>query len=270
MFDLEKIKSAINASIDFHSELGSTNDQAIELAKSNSIERPCLVLTEHQTAGRGQRGRTWFADRGSLTCSWMTEDLPLRDDNTVGIQRNLVSPAVALAVAMAIEKQTALEDIQLKWPNDLVIDNRKLCGILIESIAVESSNPAINPSALVVGIGINVNNSDIVLPESLSLGSGLAPTSIQLETGIATNQTDLLIEVVNRLRFELTNLSADSQGIIARYNHRLYRRGEKIQVTSSGGQNRTGICREMSRDGGLIIETINGTEVIFSGIIAAI
>ncbi len=190
MFDLERIKQETSvAQIDFHEEIGSTNDRAIELIKQNAIPLPALVLTNNQTAGRGQRERTWWSNNGSLTFTWITSDSQLscfESANSPGAvaSRSLLPIIVANATCKAIEATTGLRNIAIKWPNDLLVENRKLSGVLIESIRqgnkadsdqadsdqadsnqANSNQPRAHDSqsnpnvCYAVGIGINVNNN---------------------------------------------------------------------------------------------------------------
>ena len=82
--------------------------------------------------------------------------------------------------------------------------------------------------------------------------------------------TQLLIRLVNQVHQEIQMIVDQNESLIQRYNQRLFRCDQEIHVTYPDGSHRTGICKAISNEGGLIIETINGTEVIFSGTIAAV
>jgi BirA family biotin operon repressor/biotin-[acetyl-CoA-carboxylase] ligase len=133
---------------------GSTNADVLALARDGAAEGVVLVA-DHQSAGRGRLGRSWEAPPGaslllSILCRPSSGDVVLTNDEV-----HLVTMAVGVAAAEAVRAATGA-DVRLKWPNDLVVETadgtRKLSGILSESI-VEGGRV----TALVVGIGINVN-----------------------------------------------------------------------------------------------------------------
>lgn len=105
-----------------------------------------MVFTQHQTEGRGQHGRTWHAPPGVLTASFVLDRIPVA-------QLPGLSLAAGLAVIYAIEDLSAdcRDLLRLKWPNDVVIDQRKLAGILCEATSAVTSSPA----RVVVGVGLN-------------------------------------------------------------------------------------------------------------------
>ena len=316
MFDLERIKQETSvAHIDFHEEIRSTNDRAIELIKHNAIPFPALVLTNNQTAGRGQRERTWWSDKGSLTFTWVTSDSQLSCFEVANSQeavaaRSLLPIIVANATCKAIEATTGLRNIAIKWPNDLLVENRKLSGILIESIR-QTNQANLNKSrthgsqsqpnvCYAVGIGINVNNNQSEL-ESGGLGDQQTrnhrtlspqesatrengdensrtklgrPTSILAEISKNTSLEDLLIAIIQQLNHDTRQLRT-GQGnpiseIVETYNQRLAFRGQEIRINQAGQTERLGICQGINSDGNLLLQTSKGIEAIFSGIIQAV
>jgi BirA family biotin operon repressor/biotin-[acetyl-CoA-carboxylase] ligase len=143
--DSEKIKIAIEpenlhflSRIEIFDNIDSTNTYLLNQAKMGAPSGS-VCLAEEQTAARGRRGRTWFSARGSnIACSllWRFSDSSLSG----------LSIAVAVMVSNALKKYGILNGIQLKWPNDVLFDGRKLAGILLEQ-----SN-----TGVVIGIGINL------------------------------------------------------------------------------------------------------------------
>ena len=132
------------ATVEFHRRLGSTSDRAKELSAA-SVATPGIVVAEQQTAGRGRGQNRWAAAPGALTFSLLL-DAP--QTSTLA----WASLGAAVAVAEALEKTArdlgSAVETQLKWPNDVLCAQRKLCGILLETTA----------SRWIVGVGINVNN----------------------------------------------------------------------------------------------------------------
>jgi BirA family biotin operon repressor/biotin-[acetyl-CoA-carboxylase] ligase len=132
----------------YFDEVGSTNTEALEWS-SEGAPHGALVVTDHQTGGRGRRGRDWFSEPGTA----LQLSLVLRPVLPLDVF-GLVSAAIGLACAEAIEELTSLPAV-LKWPNDVTVEHRKLAGILVESrVAGHRIDVA------VAGVGINVSPSE--------------------------------------------------------------------------------------------------------------
>ena len=145
-----KVETGV-ARLEVSESLPSTNDLAKALVKQSASDAlPLLVLTRIQTHGRGQGDHRWFAGTGSLTFSLAIAQHAIVEAS------GLIPASVAVAVCEAIEVTTRLSNVKIKWPNDIIISKRKVGGILIESV-VSNDEPAV--PRLVIGIGINVNNS---------------------------------------------------------------------------------------------------------------
>ena len=141
-------------------EAGSTNSVLLERARQGDT-RPCLLVAEHQSAGRGRLGRVWHSAPGSS----LTFSLGLR---LAPAEWSGLSLAVGLALAEALEPDDlAPQRLALKWPNDLLLRDdrgpRKACGILVETVSTDAANDAA-PTAryAVVGVGLNI------LPQAVS------------------------------------------------------------------------------------------------------
>ena len=130
--------------------LDSTNAQAILLARQNAAEE-AVVTARRQTGGKGRQGKRFESPEGGLYLSVLTSKL------APGEQIYALTPAAALAARCAVLRTFGL-DCRIKYPNDLILEGRKVCGILCESLSLPDR------FAVVIGIGINVQ-SDIVLPE---------------------------------------------------------------------------------------------------------
>jgi BirA family transcriptional regulator, biotin operon repressor / biotin---[acetyl-CoA-carboxylase] ligase len=147
--------------VEIHEEIGSTNDRAAELARDPHIELPALVVAHLQTAGRGRGTNKWWSADGALTFSILLDPAALGINIADWPQLSLVTAiAVCDALTLEFDSQSAISNPQsprlaIKWPNDVMLDNRKICGILIESPG--GAAPA--KDRLIIGIGINVNNS---------------------------------------------------------------------------------------------------------------
>lgn len=145
------IQHAGLAGAESHDTLGSTNDQAAEHASAQNCQLPYLIHAFHQTRGRGRGTNQWHSSNGSLTFSLMIPG------DFAGLQPEhwpRVALVTGLAIAEVIEAQSQSISIQLKWPNDLFIDGKKLAGILVESPPASGTNPR----TIIIGVGINVAN----------------------------------------------------------------------------------------------------------------
>ncbi len=146
--------------------IGSTNDEVLARAKQGAVEG-LVVTAEEQTAGRGRRGRAWVSPAGmGLHCSVL-----LRPPQALKLAPHVTMLAALAGVETA---RTVGITARVKWPNDMVVDGRKLGGVLTEV----ARSPG-QPSALVVGIGINVNHLEADLPPELRVPA----TSLRMESG---------------------------------------------------------------------------------------
>lgn len=154
-------------------ELPSTNDYARYITRQNAIESGTTVRTNRQTAGRGQLGAVWESAPGeNLTLTIIMHPVWLRAEAQVGL-----SQAIALAVAAAIRLVTPELVPIIKWPNDIIIQNKKVGGILIEN---SISGQHISQSLLGIGLNINQLFFSSALPNAASLSS-LSGREVDLE-----------------------------------------------------------------------------------------
>lgn len=131
--------------LEIHRRIGSTNDRARDLAEAGAIAGT-VVLADAQTAGRGRRGRRWHSPPGKA----LMFSIVLRPDPSDALAPGAAPLRVGLVTADAIERVTGLR-VSLKWPNDLLVDGRKVGGILCEgALAVDGTG------FVIAGIGVNV------------------------------------------------------------------------------------------------------------------
>lgn len=147
-------------------ECPSTNTFAAELSQSGQAPEGTVIIAHNQTAGRGQRGNTWEAGKGlNLTLSVILHPVFLKVPDQF-----LLNKAVSLAVQALVQTHTDLP-VRVKWPNDIMIGDRKTCGILIEN---QITGDKLNRS--IVGIGLNVNQTEFSLPGATSISVGAKKT----------------------------------------------------------------------------------------------
>ena len=214
-------------------------------ARARSGEEPGLVLvTEHQTAGRGRLDRVWETPpRTSLTFSVL-----LRPD---------VPPAtwtwLPLLTGYAVQAALAdrLPDIALKWPNDVLVEDRKVAGILVERVETPSGPMA------VVGTGINVDQTLDELPVPIA-------TSVVLESGEPVDRTELLGTVLGSLH-GLQGLLRDLDGLRTAYGDVCATLGRTVEVHLPGGEVRRGEALDVDGSGALVVSTADGTFTVAAG-----
>jgi BirA family biotin operon repressor/biotin-[acetyl-CoA-carboxylase] ligase len=234
----------------------STNSDAIVDLQSNRIDGsvvPRLYLADHQTAGRGRQGNAWISDDDNLTFS-IVVDLPKNHPSV-----SLLSPAVGVAVARAIEFSYAPCRVALKWPNDLcafLSKNRntrpelcKLGGILIETAATVDRR-------FVIGIGLNLNRAP-----ALNVRSNTPPASIADLTSREIGRAKLLTAIAESLTETLPNLSQGSSELIQQYRSRCALKGNELSLQQND-QVVTGYCVGVTDDGSLEL-IIDGRPQLF-------
>jgi BirA family biotin operon repressor/biotin-[acetyl-CoA-carboxylase] ligase len=203
-------------------KIGSTNTAAMEAASAGAPEGS-VFLAEQQTAGRGRGGHSWHsAQSDGIYCSVILRPaLPPSD-------ALILSLAAGLAVHAAVRQIDSRVRADLKWPNDLLIEGKKFCGILTEMNA-----EATRVRYLVIGIGINVNQTKF--PADLSDTA----TSLRLATGSAWSRMELcatLLKSLEREYHDFLNKADGCESILRRFQERSSSvRGQKVRVEENGG-----------------------------------
>ncbi|MBF6589603.1 MAG: biotin--[acetyl-CoA-carboxylase] ligase [Ktedonobacterales bacterium] len=217
-------------------EIGSTNTHAHDLARRGTAEGT-LVVTDHQTAGRGRIGRTWQ----SLPGQQLTLSLVLYPR----FPPHFLVMASALAVAEAIAATTPLQP-GIKWPNDILLDGRKLCGILIETSA----------DFAILGLGLNVNGTLTHPPDVAARATTLARA-----LGHEVSREALAAELLRRLDGYYTTLqtgATDAQATLRdAWRDRLVMLGQQVMLRQ-GGQALAGIAEDVDAGGALLLRTPDG------------
>jgi BirA family transcriptional regulator, biotin operon repressor / biotin---[acetyl-CoA-carboxylase] ligase len=202
-------------------EVASTNTFALELVRSTPVAEGTVVSAQHQTAGRGQRGSQWQSNPGeNLTLSIVLRPAFLAPSAQFDLTR-----VVALAVAETVEQTcegTGVK-ISVKWPNDIYINQRKVAGILVETIL--GNNRFV---AAVVGIGLNVNQ--------LQFGELAArATSLRLITGKTANTETLLARLCEFLeKYYLLLRAGKTDELRQMYEQKLYLRNAQARFSENG------------------------------------
>ncbi|QDS95149.1 Bifunctional ligase/repressor BirA [Roseimaritima multifibrata] len=235
----------------YHEATSSTNTWALnESVEADSLPR--LVVADSQTAGRGRLGRNWHSDQGTLTFS-------LRVSATALNLSSAVSPMIALAAGMgvadAIEHRLAPLRVQLKWPNDVYLGNRKIAGILVEATGPKAER-------VVVGVGINIDTRFEQAAEPLSATA----TSLSEAATTGLTRYELLPSVVQQIVARINQLNQQTSEFLDEYRTRCYLTGKTIRIERPD-RIFTGTVQGVATDGGLTVVTPTGPETIYSGVI---
>jgi BirA family transcriptional regulator, biotin operon repressor / biotin---[acetyl-CoA-carboxylase] ligase len=230
----------IGKTIIVHETVTSTNEYAKGLNDSDG-PHGTVVVAEEQTAGRGRFGRRWESSKSmNLLFSVL-----LRPDAFHNDRIPLVPFAAAVAVAEAIEAVTGLQ-VECKWPNDLLISRKKMTGMLLESSMVGA-----RIEKLVLGIGINVNQTEF--PESIIP----QPTSLQIESGRVVDRNYLLERLLGTLEARYLQLLNEPPALmLATWKSRTTMFGTRVTVDEAN-KTFSGIAEDISADGSLLVRMDN-------------
>lgn len=224
--------------------IGSTNDFLSEMIASQPVENYTVVTATSQMKGRGQQGANWYSEPGkNLTVSVYIESVFASPDAIFTL-----NAAVALAVADTLATFD-LQDVAIKWPNDILSGSSKVSGILIENTWRSSH------VASIVGIGLNVNQTDFAGMPSVSSMALLKNRQFDRDAVL-----DILLTNLKAWTLEAENRSEE---IWSAYHKLLFKRD--VPAVFESGQGLTmGIVRGVTHDGRLRVEQEDGTEKLFA------
>lgn len=183
----------------------STNDIALEFIKNRTYTDGMIIYTDYQTAGRGQRGNVWVSEAGKnlmfsviLDCSFVAAS-------------NLFQLHQMVSLAIANTLKNYFRNVKIKWPNDIMVANQKICGILIEN----TMKGAYIEQTL-IGVGLNVNQGHFLIPNT---------TSFHDLTGEDADRMQILGEILSALEENFFVLkSGKTEELKARYHEMLYQK----------------------------------------------
>ncbi|HLX12363.1 MAG TPA: biotin--[acetyl-CoA-carboxylase] ligase [Bacteroidota bacterium] len=227
-------------------EVDSTNTYAKSLLREG-IKSGTVVIAESQTAGRGRLGRLWQSEKyANLTFSVIVL-------NVMAESAGVLPLAVGLAVAEALDDVTGLS-FACKWPNDILHDGRKICGILCESIAEPDGKLSI-----IIGIGVNVNQQSFA-PEIADRA-----TSLSLTAHKEFDRPAVLSVILKHLELELDNLFDEgAPNIIARWKQHAPMLGNEISINQQDIKV-NGIALDIAPNGSLIVQAGNKRISVLAG-----
>lgn len=224
--------------VEIYKEIDSTNLRARELGLKGEKEG-ALIVTETQTAGRGRLGRVWHSPAGlNLYFSILlrpgipSEEIPL------------ITLFAGLGIAEAVGKVTGITP-DIKWPNDLLLNGRKIAGMLAEMEFQPPDDPVV-----VLGIGLNVNMPPDKLPEDLSKTAG----SLLIATGREWDRHVLLAEILKGIEANYMELTSGGvAGLLERYRDVCFTLGAKVKM-SKGADIVVGTAVDVDQMGQLVVK----------------
>lgn len=226
----------IGRSVRFYQSTGSTMDDAAQWARDGAGDG-AVVVAETQTASRGRLGRRWISDEGNLYFSVLVRPEP--------DALPLLSPLAGVAVARSMRQVAGLYPT-IKWPNDVMIDGRKVAGILAES--------ALSGSQIqhaVVGIGVNV-----ALDVSADPEIAVTATSLNHASGSEIDRAELLRRILQHMDALYLELRR-GRSPIAEWRRWLDTLGQQVTVTHHG-ESDTGLAEDIDEHGNLLLRTDSG------------
>lgn len=228
-------------------ETDSTNEYAKRFIEDGwSGDELIAITAQYQTAGKGRRGREWVSPPGTaLMFSLMFK--PKLDMDQCSM--------VTLIAAMAINKAMADIDVetQIKWPNDVIVGGKKICGILTEAV--------VDKGYMIVGCGVNLNQEEF--PEDLADKA----TSILIETGDCVDEDSLLECIISHFEkyLEALNEAGNMSGLRDEYNEMLVNKASEVTVLDPQGEY-NGISEGINDKGELIVKKEDGSlENVYAG-----
>ncbi len=244
-FDIKLDTEVLARHFVYLEELDSTNSFLLE--NDEYRENGTTVLAEYQLKGRGRKDRDWIAAKEQALTFSVLINKNIDKDNV-----NVINLSASLAVAQALENLHQLK-VNLKWPNDVLIDNKKIAGILIESTSRGNKI-----EKLVVGIGINANQPNFKGKYALP------PTSVRLEIKRPVSRERLLSEIINVLEENLIQIGTDRNKILKHWKSRCKMIGEKVRIFSDEKEE-FGVFDDLDENGFLLLKTNTGIKTIHYG-----
>jgi BirA family biotin operon repressor/biotin-[acetyl-CoA-carboxylase] ligase len=230
--------------------VGSTNTEAAAWAEEGAVEGS-VVVTEYQSEGRGRHGRTWDAPKGQNLMFSVVLRPSLPPD-----QFGLITIAASVAVAEAVEAFVEPHRPTLKWPNDVLLEGRKTCGMLLES-----SLSGAQDHVVVLGVGLNVNQT--TFPDALADTA----TSLRLTAGRTVPRAPLFARLLHALERRYDAIQhGDDATVRSAFEDRLATHGEPTTLRFTGtSRTVTGTVEGITETGALRLDTPGGPRRLHAG-----
>ncbi len=231
-------------------EVMSTNTVAKFLSE-NDVSNGTVIISEKQSGAKGRLGKSWESPLGGIWLSLVVK--PNVDHSKI--------PMITLATGVAVVKtleRIGIENAEIKWPNDVMINDKKVCGILTEAITKFNSIESV-----IIGVGIDANFDVNVLSEELQEGT----TTLDIELGHRVNENEIIRFFLEE--FERIGILFEEGGferILKEWRKYSYSIGKIVEVREPFSKSYDGYVLGISREGALVVEKIDGTlEKVISG-----
>lgn len=216
-------------------EIDSTNKF---LKEQNNLQDYDCVIAKTQTAGVGRRGNVWVSNEGMAIFSFA-----LKEAENISLEEYMRLPLIAgISVLSGLKKIEDL-DYKFKWTNDIYLDDKKLCGILVEK----------TKDFFIIGIGININNSDFGYAQDRAI-------SLKNKTGNFYRIEDIIFCIINEFK---RYFSEDWSFVLKEINSYNYLKDKEIEIVKYRESLGVGVAKDIAEDGRLIVE-IDGQEKLFN------
>lgn len=229
--------------IRYFDSIGSTNDEALAWANKGARDMS-LIVADEQTMGRGRLDRPWFTPPGTA----LAFSLILRPNAHEKPHLSRIVGLAALAITESLQKLEL--DVQIKWPNDVLLNQRKVAGVLIELIW--SGEDVV---CVVIGIGVNILKRAVPDTDILRFPG----TSIETMLGRPVEREDVLRDILSSLTILRPQLGTD--GFMNKWGEALAYRGRQVKVDMGGDQTVVGRLEGILADGSLRLRDDNGKSV---------
>ena len=217
----------------YFKSLPSTNDYVKE--HNQELDNFEAVVTNNQTKGKGRTGHTWESEPNKNVAI----SLLVKGDKYTE-KFNLLSVITGIVVAEYLEN-LGIPGVQIKWPNDVYVNGKKICGILLEGNL---------PEYLIIGIGINVNQTNF---------NELQAISIKNIIGVKIDPNLVATDIIEELKYQIKSLGNDLSDVIDSYNEKDYLLDKTISFVLNG-ENKSGVARGINLNGSYKVEV--GSKVI--------
>lgn len=235
--------TSLGQQLHLHHELASTNSEALLLAQTGA-PHGTVVVAECQSAGRGRLARHWYSPAGvNIYCSVIVREIGLAQSEWL----SWIPLASALAVAEAVQVTASLP-LSLKWPNDLLFQERKVGGILCESTHISVDTPIV-----VIGIGLNVNMTTQSFPDDLRLTA----TSLYEISRKSIDRNRLIAQLLLELEHGVNELHDQGPDRLRRaYTSRCHTIGRRVRLLLGHEQELLGTAESIGADGALQVRPL--------------
>ncbi len=230
----------------YYDTIDSTNNEAkrfYEKHKNDGVDTPTLFVADHQSAGKGRLGRTFYSP--SSTGLYMS--LMIKADS---LAENTVCMTTAVAVCVTDALKTLCDiDPKIKWVNDIYVENKKVCGILCEAL----TNPDTQKiDSIIIGIGVNIETKDF--PKELS--------DIATSVGQALNRNELCAKITDNIIDMMKTI--EDRKFIEKYKSRSLVLNKEITYFENGIE-KSATAIDIDNNGGLVIKTESGVKTLSTG-----